>query len=156
MFLEIRVLFFSVPANPGPDQLATASSYGRNGKRLGPPAAARCSSWSKSGPALVASCGPCGPALCRQLPATANIPLHRRAQTDVAARRRAGGSRWARRRTRSRRIRCAPSFQRPPTSAPRTTKRCGPPELRVCGMFASLCHAQGRPIGLSRARLWLA
>ena len=28
-----------LPANLGPDQLATASSYGRNGKRLGPAAA---------------------------------------------------------------------------------------------------------------------
>ena len=60
---------------------------------------------------------------------TANIPLHRCAHADVGAQPRAGGARCARSRTTSRTSHCAPPFQRPPASAPRTTKRCGPPAL---------------------------
>ena len=60
---------------------------------------------------------------------TANIPLHPCAHADVGAQPRAGGARCARSRTTSRTSHCAPPFQRPPASAPRTTKRCGPPAI---------------------------
>ena len=81
--------------------------YARSCQRLGLSLAARCSSWSNSGPdghvaAPVACQGFCGPgavlatACCT---ATANMPLHQRAQADVAAQRRAGEARWARRQT---------------------------------------------------------
>ena len=109
----------------------------------GPSSAAKCSSWSKSGPdghtaAPVACHGLLSavpaPACCT---ATANMPLHRRAKADVAARRKTGGVRWARKRTKSR------------------SSRCGPPALSsgYVAWFACFGHAKGHPVGLSCA--WL-
>ena len=74
------------------------------------------------------------PACCT---ATANMPLHRRAKADVAARRKTGGVRWARKRTKSR------------------SSRCGPPALSS-GMWHGLhpsATQKGHPAGLSCA--WL-
>ena len=55
-----------------------------------------------------------------------NMPHHLRAHPDIAARRTAGGALQARARTTSRTSPREPPFQRPPTSAPSTKRRCGP------------------------------
>ena len=108
----INLFFFSS------DLFVSAHFESWSAFRPRPAAAAKCSSWSKSGPdgypaAPVASQGLCGPSAVPATAcciATANIPLHRRAQADVAVRPRAGGVRLPRRRTnascRSHLLRC--------------------------------------------------
>ena len=59
--------------------------------------------------------------------ATDRMLHHRRAHPEVAARRTAGGARYARARTRSCTGPKAPAFQRPPISVPSTMRRGGPP-----------------------------
>ena len=82
---------------------------------------------------------------------------HRLVQADAAAARSAGGTRWARTRTKSLTSRCAASFQRPPISEPSTRSRSGPPKLSPGGRLA--CAARQTAAWCHPARgagFWLA
>ena len=103
----------------------------RSGNRLGPDDSAKLRIWSSSGPCSWLAQASTNHVLPNAVAATAcctetaNWDHHLRDQAALAAVRRAGGVT----RTRSRTRRNAPSFQRPPTSVPRTTSRCAPPML---------------------------
>ena len=100
---------------------------------------------------------PVGPALCRQLPAAQPLPTYHSTVAPKLTSRRGGELAKRAGRVDGRgRVGVAARHH----SSARPPQHPGPPgavgHSRACGMFASLCHAQGRPIGLSRARLWLA
>ena len=80
------------------------------------------------------------PAPCPRPPVAPPLPAcpMRLAEADVAARRRAGGAWTARTWTRSCRRHWVPPFHRPPSSAPRTTRHCGPRGRAEIGLLCVL------------------
>ena len=147
-------VFVSADLSPG-------QTYARSSMRLGPSTAAKCSKWSRSLPdefpaPPIASRGPVGAKQCQQrqqLPAAPPLPTYRSTVAPTltqlaghAGRRDRGGSAGVA----ARRFFIARPLQR--ISAPRTTRRCGPPALSSGFVACLRLSATGRAAALAGQR----